>query len=90
MADEPINLAKARAEKANDSRLWTPIDALKDVISEIEAGKIKADQIAIHWRETNEDGSCDFCYCVAGLTFSDHIALLHAALARVLELWRKG
>lgn len=85
MSDEPINLAEARAVKAQDSKLWTPADALRSVLRDIESGKIKPDSIAMWYTVPSEDGGQMMHYCVSGLDRRDHVYLLNHALRRVLN-----
>ncbi len=42
-------LSKRRAFKAENSRLWAPVDALEYLISEIKNGSIVMDKIIIHY-----------------------------------------
>ena len=88
MSDPPVNLNKARAEKAQDSRLWTPRDMLADMLADIEAGRVNPKEICVHWFEETPKGGYRHFFCVAGLTYQTHIALLHVALNRVLDMWR--
>lgn len=37
----PINLNEVRALKAEDARLWTPLDCLKAVVRDLENGELK-------------------------------------------------
>lgn len=39
---EPISINEARAEKAQDACLWTPLDCLKALVREIESGEMKS------------------------------------------------
>lgn len=45
MSDEPISLAEARAVKAADSKLWSPADALRALLRDIESGEIKPNEL---------------------------------------------
>lgn len=89
MTDNIENLSKHRADKAQDSRLWTPEDAVADLLDGIRSGAIKPTAIAIHYFENNEDGGKTHHYQVSNLTFSEHIALLAVAQARTLKEWIK-
>ena len=80
-------LAKRRAEKLGDSREWTAADALEDLLTALRAGKVKIDQLGIHWFENQPDGGYTHHYCAAGVTYQQHIALLHIALDRVARDW---
>lgn len=82
-------IAKRRADKMQDCREWTAIDALEDMVAQVKAGKMKVDQLAIHWFENLPEGGYKHHYCVAGVTFQQHIALLHVGLTRVVDDWVK-
>ena len=89
MTDDPINLNKARAEKAQDSRLWTAHDLLTDMLAQLERGEITADEIIVHWLDRNQNGGFTHHYGCAGVNFQAHLAILHLGLARVLSDWRE-
>lgn len=82
------SLAEARALKENDSRLWTALDALKSVVRDIENGtEPMPEALAIHWYEPLPDGGKRHRFCVAGLRFPDHIALLEIGKQRCISDW---
>ena len=80
-------LAKRRAEKMQDSREWTALDALEDLVAQVRAGTLQVDQLGIHWFKNLPDGGYEHHYCAAGMTYQQHIALLHIALDRVARDW---
>lgn len=82
-------LAKRRAELKQDSREWTAADALEDLLLDLRAGKVKLDQLAVHWFTNMEGGGYEHHYCAAGVTYQQHIALLHIGLERVARDWVK-
>lgn len=82
-------LAKKRADKAADSRLWSPQDALEDLLAEIRAGRIKPTSLAIHYWEGMPESGLEHHYSAAGLTYPSHIALLTVGLDRVVQDWKK-
>lgn len=47
MSDDVINLGERRAGKTHRATDWTPIEALRWLIGEIEAGRIKADRMYV-------------------------------------------
>lgn len=85
---EPVSLAAHRARTARDARLWTPRDALLDMIRRIDSGEISPEKIAIHWMQTDSDGNTDNLHCVAGLGFADHVLMLDIAHHMAIERWR--
>lgn len=82
------NLNKKRAEKAGDSRLWTPIDCLEDLVEKIKSREVVPSQLVIHFFENRENGGKTHHYMASGVTFPEHIALLNIALTRIIEEWR--
>lgn len=88
MNDEPVSLAKARADKTNDCREWTPLDALKDLVADIEAGRAKPTQLVVHFMEEAEAGRRIYRYSAAGITYPEHVCLLAVAQARIIGDWQ--
>lgn len=86
---DPISLAEARAVNAEDAKLWSPLDALKALIRDIEAGEVSPTWIAVHWLERQEGGNLNYGYSIAGMSRAEHIALLSIAQANAIEGWRK-
>ena len=82
-------LAKRRAEKSNDSKAWSPEDALEELLERVKAGKVKPVWLAIHYLEEEPDGGRRHHHQCAGLSYADHIALLTVALQRALKDWQK-
>jgi len=82
-------IARKRAEKNQDCREWSALDALEDLMQDIKAGKYNPSSLCIHFWEKNEDGSRTHHYQVAGLTFPEHIALLATAQHRVITEWHE-
>lgn len=89
MDDEPISLAEVRAVKAQDSRLWSPRDALASVLRAIDSGEIAPTAISIDYYEDTPDGDLSHHYTVSNLTREQRIAMLVLAQQRALEEWRK-
>ena len=85
----PVNLAAARAQKLNDSTKWTPLDALKWLVAEIEAGRENPASLSIDYYEVASDKSRTHGYVVSNLTRDERIGLLVVAQARAVEDWLK-
>lgn len=67
MADDTIiNFNEARAEITGNGTLWTPADALRACLRDIEAGRIKPDKIYIAMAMPHEDGPSSFPWYNAG------------------------
>ena len=68
MPDEPINLREARANKAEDARLWTPLDALKALVRDLENGECQEVQVVyVAMGRINDKGQlCSTPFYTAG------------------------
>ena len=84
------SFAEAKANKNRDSCAWTPLECLKALMRDIEAGEVKPEKLCVHFfEEPNEEtGRTHHGFYASGLSFPDHISLLHVAMARTLEDWR--
>lgn len=83
------NLNTARAIKSNDARNLTPLELLRYLATEMEAGRLKATKLCCHWTEGEEEqfrrGAA-----YAGIDRMQAIALLNVALIDSLDAWRQG
>lgn len=75
MSDEPISLAKARADKANDCRLWSPRDAVEDVLKRIDGGE-QVEKVYIAMQVRVDDKLVDHVYQIAGCSKLEALGLL--------------
>src|SRR5262249_4457613 len=64
------SLAERRAEKDDDSKKWSPADALRAALRDIEQGKANPTHLAVHYYETKPDGSLRHRYYIAGMGLS--------------------
>ena len=87
MTDEPISLAEQRALKAEDNRLWTPLECAKAFVRDLESGKISADAALIHYYEKHDDGCRTLYNYSANLDREQAIAMLVVAQAKALREW---
>lgn len=55
-ADEPVTITALRAAKSENAKLWTPRDALIDVLRRIDKGEIKPNALTVVWREEFDTG----------------------------------
>ena len=83
---EVVDLAKLRVDKSGDSRDWTALDALRDVIADIEAGKTKPNIIYISMECGEDDDYAVYDFQCAGGTKLEYIGLL----SRHLHLINNG
>lgn len=88
------DLARRRAQQSEDSKMWSPLDALEDTIEElprVEAALgVKVTKLAIHYIIEKPDGSATKRYVAAGLNVMEHLALLELGKDQVLREWRDG
>lgn len=81
----PMNeFAKRRAEKFNDSSLWSAEDALDDAK---ERTKGKNVMLVVHWWEIDEDNRRAHNFSAHNLTHAEHIALLEVAKIEAIDDW---
>lgn len=65
---DPVSLSEARAVKADDARLWTPLECLKAIVRDLESGELKpVDAIYVAMLRRREDGqAASFPFYTAG------------------------
>jgi hypothetical protein len=76
--DHPVSISEARASKEHDSRLWTPRDALINLLRDIDSGKVAPDALVCVYRATDEDGDL----CTRYLNATQDIDIAVGLLAR--------
>jgi hypothetical protein len=81
-------LAAKRADKAQDSHLWTPKDALEFALKQVT--KTDVTQLMVHWLRKNEDGTFTHKYSVAGMNRAEVVAFLEMFKADALAEWKIG
>lgn len=83
---EPVNLNAHRARAAHDSRLWSPLEALKDAVAKIESGELKPDMIYIAMRECDDEANlANWPATIAGATNIETVGLLTMHLHRMVN-----
>jgi hypothetical protein len=89
MTKRVSRIATARAQKANDSRKWTPKELLEELLDQIKNGDVKPRQIAVHWFEdAGEDNVGAHRFLAANSTWMDHLALLEVGMADMIDRLR--
>lgn len=81
-------VARRKAEKAGDCKLWSAQDALEDTLERLKKGEIDPQQLVIvmlDHPDVNEDRR--FRFVASGVSVAEHIALLNAALKDVMDEW---
>lgn len=85
------NLNAERAHREGDSRLWSPIDMVEQLLADLKSGEINPEEIIVHFFEPSDpkkpEGKKRHGYAVAGVTYPSHIALLTVAKTRVVADW---
>ncbi len=71
--NHPVSLTEARAQRSEDSRLWTPRDALISLLRDIDSGEINPDALVTVCRTKDEDGSYRTTF--ANATPDVHVAM---------------
>lgn len=77
---EPINLNAVRSRKTGDCQDWTPLDALKELVQEIEAGEADPDMLYVCMRERSEDNSAEYNFKAAGVNTLEAMGLVYKHL----------
>lgn len=85
-----ISLSKERAFRNNDSRLWSAVEMLEDLLEQIKLGNIKPKQIAVHWFEqsekTDEIGVHNFY--LSQCSIPEHFLLMTIGQAKMVDKLR--
>lgn len=58
-SDHPISLAEARSEREGDASIWTPRDALINLLRDIDSGVTNPDALVCVYRFVDDNG--DLC-----------------------------
>ena len=77
---DPVNLAAEKARRTGDCRDWSPLDALKETVREIESGERDFDMIYICARLKTDDGMAEYTWRAAGMTHLESLGLLYKHL----------
>lgn len=86
MTDNPTLLATERANKAGHSGAWTPADALREVLQQIEAGELELERVWILGMRA--DG--DMTQWRAGTTHESTVAAYEVAKLDAIREWQSG
>lgn len=83
MAQDPprVNeLARKRADRADNNELWSPLDAVVDGLARVQAEALPIRHAIVLWVAENEDGAFEIRYSAS------HVGSLE--LLGVLEKWK--
>lgn len=75
-ADKVVSLGYERAGRARDARLWKPIEAVRQLLAEMEAGEIDPEMIYIAMRYRTGDDGYAHPYLQAGMNDIEVVGLL--------------
>ena len=84
MSDNVKSLSTARALASGDNRLWTPVDCLRDCISDIESGTRPADKLVI-MRIVVDDNRFDVGYSSANIKASEMVAAIECLKLQIMQ-----
>lgn len=74
---EPVSLASRRADKSGDCRDWKPLDALRELIEDIEAGRRNPSIIYVAMEsDIDAKGEAKLGYVCAGGSRTELVGLL--------------
>ncbi len=61
-AEHPVSITEVKASRAHDGALWTPRDALIDMLRRIDSGQIKprVALVAIDYEDSDGEGAIAF------------------------------
>jgi hypothetical protein len=85
MPRTPTQLNFRRAAVANDSRLCSPLEMLRQLIADIESGEIKPEQIIVLMMEPTTDENWHYRFRCAGASSRDLLSLVTMAQADILK-----
>ena len=90
MSDEIVSLNEARAQKASDNKLWTPLDCAEAFVRDIKSGKARPQRALILYEEPEPDGGFTINAYAANMQRDTEIALLHMRLHAATHKWQRG
>ena len=86
MSDDNVtSLGAARALKASDNRLWSPVECLEDCIRDIQSGVSPTEKLLVLRLDTKKGETFNVGYNAAGLKGSEILAMLECAKATILQ-----
>lgn len=80
---EPISLSEVKAIKNGDCTLWTPRDALVNLLRDVDSGEIKIETIFIGF--ISEKKNTHAGYCCSGESPMDVIGVAYSALKKYMD-----
>ena len=77
------------ADVKHDSTLWSPLDALRAAIEDIESHEINPTKLSVFFIEETPENRMRPHEYVAGFTYAEHVAFLLAHLLHTIDEWRE-
>ena len=87
MSDDIVSLNEARAVKAADNTLWSPLECLKAVVRDVEAGVCKPVKVFIVMEEEGPGKRNLFTRYRSNLPRDQEIAILEICKHRAVSDW---
>lgn len=75
-ANKIVSLGAERAGRARDARLWKPIEAVRELLADMESGAINPEMIYIAMRYSDGDGGYAHPFLQAGMNDIEVVGLL--------------
>jgi hypothetical protein len=82
-SNHPKSIGEIRSDKLGDGSLWSPRDALIDMLRSIDSGEFKPDALVIAWRWSPEPGVICSSYSNACPDGSTALGLMTRVLYRL-------
>lgn len=87
MSDDVVSLNEARAEKAGDNSLWSPLDCVRAIARDIEDGEISPQSIFVIAVKYEGDGEMVISRYRSNLDGVHEVALLAVASSKAVARW---
>ena len=81
-----IDLGKYRTDKSRDSRDWTPLECLREVLREVEAKELDPSELLILYKDGTNSGTVSdaISYRSAGLASPQAVFLIQTVLFNIM------
>ena len=84
-----VSLNEARALKANDNALWSPLECVEAFARDVRAGTVKPTRVLVLYEEPEADGGLAFSTYAANVQRDAEIAMLWMRLHSVTHKWER-
>lgn len=90
MSEDLVQINEQRALKANDNRLWSPLECAKALVRDIESGKINPQNLLVCYYEPRDNGGRSLDQYSANLDFEEALAMAVLLQHNTVSRWRNG